>query len=81
VAISTAFAINIPRSSQKPRRVFKNADWKRIRSTVAQDMKPLPKVIRDEELDEYASQLVQIVQRALEKHIPLAKPSPYAKRW
>ncbi len=32
------------------------------------------------DIDIYANQLLQIVQLAIEEHVPLAKPSPYAKR-
>lgn len=81
VAISTTFAIEVATAVRQPRRIFKNANWKHIQTIVARSLGPLPKEIKDDEIDQYSTHLVQSVQVALEQHVPVTKPSPYAKRW
>lgn len=65
MAISTSLAVDTASSNHEPRWIFKNADWKGIRRTVAQLVKSLPETIRDGDIGEQADELVHIVQRAL----------------
>ena len=48
-----------------------------IQATVTQ-----PREIESEEqLDQAVGSLIQATIKAVEKHVPVSKPSPYAKRW
>lgn len=79
-AIETLFSMNtsqVPVIS--PRWLFKSAPWNKIQQTVMEKLFLLSASPTD--IDNYANQLIQIVQAAIEENVPLAKPSPYAKRW
>lgn len=79
-AIETFFALNQPIPSYNTgRRLFKTASWDKVRNEVSTHLSSL--TASPTELDLYSDQLINIVERAISLHIPLAKPSPYAKRW
>jgi hypothetical protein len=80
IAITTTFALQVAPTSSERRRVFKNADWKRIRTTVDSLGDP-PQEIADNEVETYETYLTEAVEKAIDKHVPVAKPSPYARRW
>ena len=63
------------------RHLFKKADWTRIPATVADEIGQVPRTIADDEIDNHATRLASAVEAAIRLHVPLAKPSPYAKRW
>jgi ribonuclease HI len=79
-AIETVFSIGIVEEDTEPRLVFKNAQWESVRRTVAESLryKPLGPC---EDVDIFSHKLLEVVTRAIRKHVPMAKPSPYAKRW
>ena len=79
-AIATSFAFAGRQETLKARRAFKTANWKRIRSAVHADV-AAGMVTSDKDIDTYADTLTDTVTRALDKYIPLRKPSPHSKRW
>lgn len=79
-AIETVFALNQPiPAGGANRRLFKNALWDKVKEEVSKNLTSLTAL--PSELDLYATHFINIVKRAINIHIPLAKPSPYAKRW
>jgi len=80
-AISTSFAIPIESVASEPRRLFKETDWKRIRTVVGQELKPMPPRLEEEDVEPQARLLAETIQETLQRHVPLARPSPYSKRW
>ena len=81
MAISTAFALDLSEVCHPPRKMFKSADWKRIRDAMAREMGSPPARIGDEEIEEHSTRLTGMVQNILDRHVPTSQPSPYAKRW
>jgi hypothetical protein len=67
-------------TSSKRRRVFKNADVKRIRTTAVDSLGDPPQEIADNEVETYVTYLTVAVEKAIDKHVPVAKPSPNARR-
>ena len=79
-AIETVFAINQPiPTGRTGRRLFKNAPWDKVKEEVSKNLASITAL--PSELDLYAMQIINVVKGAINIHIPLAKPSPYAKRW
>ena len=79
-AIKTFFALNQPPlPCNVSRHSFKNVAWDKVKTEVSSNLALL--TATPNELDLYSTQLVEIVELAIAKHVPLAKPSPYAKRW
>ena len=81
VAISTVFALDLPELCHRPRKVFKSADWRRIRDVMSKAIGTPPACIGDEEIKEQSTRLSDIVHNILDHHVPTSQPSPYAKRW
>ena len=81
VAISTTFAIDFPQHAPRPRKVFRSADWTRIRAVMAQEVGNPPDRVGDDEVEEQSIRLSQLVQRVLDQHVPISRPSPYVRRW
>ena len=81
VDISTAFALYQPEQCHRQRKVFKSADWNRIRNAMARAMGSPPARIGDDEIEEQSTRLSGMVQNILDQHVPTSRPSPYAKRW
>jgi hypothetical protein len=81
IAISTTFAIEVPQTLHRPRKVFKSADWKRIRFEMARQMGNPPESIGDDEIQEQSDRLGRMVQLVLDQCVPTSKPSPHARRW
>jgi len=80
LAISTTFAIDLETTTPQSRRLFKDADWKCIRTAVAGKAGRPPQKITDYEISQHAARLTDTFEAAINDHIPVAKPSAYAKR-
>lgn len=79
-AMQTVFTMTTPESFFLPaRRLFKNAPWKKIIQAVVENIHSISAPSSD--IDAYTNQLLQVVGIAINTHVPLAKLSPYAKRW
>ena len=79
-AIETSFTISMPPAENEPRRFFKVANWERIRTTVARHLADRG-VKGKEGLDAHLGRLMNAAAAAINKHVPFARPSPYARPW
>lgn len=77
-AIDTLFDVDTPNMEQIARPLFKNAPWKEINARVANELRRIPRPIGTQE---QADRLLGTVEDAVKALTPLAKPSPYTKRW
>ena len=64
-----------------PRRMFKNANWKRVWIAIAQQSGLVPRAMADDEIEWHATRLTSAVESAIVAHVPVARPCSYAKRW
>ena len=79
-AIQIVFTMTTPENPFPPsRRLFKSAPWNKISQSVTENIYLISAPSTN--IDAYANQLFQTVQIAINAHVPLTKPSPYAKRW
>lgn len=69
------------RPETTPRRAYKQAEWAKIGAMIHSHMSGAPKIQTKGELDQAVKTLIDITTTAIGKHIPIAKPSPYSKRW
>jgi hypothetical protein len=77
-AIDTLFDVDTPNREQIARPLFKNAPWKEINARVANELR---RILRPIGTQEQADRLLGTVEDAVKALTPLAKPSPYTKRW
>lgn len=82
-AIETRFHFDtIKEFEPMPRRLFKSAPWEKICNQISVDLgENQLATLASTDLDRCVAQLMAIVQKAIENHVPIAKPSQYAKRW
>lgn len=78
-AILSRFSTAIPLPALEPLLIFKSASWPKICQEISNSTSRISANAQD--IDNYTQQLMSIVTEAIEKHVPKAKPSPYAKRW
>jgi hypothetical protein len=55
-------------------------NWELIRDTVAENVERRPQPDDLQDIDGYLHHLLELVTPAINKSVPLAKPSPYAKK-
>ena len=77
-AIESSFDIAPPEQVFVPRYLFKNAPWQAIRNRIRSELREAPSKGTVQELTD---ELIGAVERIIFQLTPLAKPSPYAKRW
>ena len=77
-AIRTEFSLETPERGTGDRRLFKNAPWTAIRAMVGEELQRLP---WGGDVQAQTDRLMGAVLGAIDKLVPVAKPSPYAKRW
>ena len=70
----------MPLAENEPRRLFKVADWERIRTVVAKQLVD-GGAKGKEDLDVHPGRLISAAAAATDKHVPLPRPSPYARPW
>lgn len=75
LAIVSEFMTEAPDVTLPPRRAYKNARWDVLNLDVKNQLSRIEKIDPITNLEEY------IVLEGIEKSVPLAKPSPYNKRW
>lgn len=83
MAIETVFSTN-KGVVQQPctRYLFSSAPWDKIRDKVRMEPTPNGAISADpSDLNQFTNQLIETVSKAIDIHVPKAKPSPYAKRW
>lgn len=79
-AIRTELAIEWQSPNTKPRRLWRKTRWIEMRRMVEAKLHARPEPIDRDNVDEYCEHIMDLVLPAVEKHVPVAKPSPYAKR-
>ena len=78
--IETRFSIEVAEDKAEPRSIFKSAPWQHIRQRVAESLRHEPLEVGGD-VDIQAHRILEVVSTAIQRHVPIAKPSPYAKRW
>ena len=66
------------------RRMYKNADWERIRQEVSQAIREPPTIGQlqtTDDLDKESERFMRAILATIDQYTQRAKPSPYAKRW
>jgi hypothetical protein len=78
-AVQTGFFTSVHGPSQSARFLFRAAPWDTIRRTVSASLEQCPS--RPESVDAQVQRILDVVLPAVHKHVPKARPSPFAKRW
>ena len=81
LAIVTKFLIDAPEVALTPRRLYKNAKWEVLNGYVKDHLASIERIDPVANLDEYTTKLTKVVTEGIELSVPIAKPSPYNKRW
>lgn len=81
LAISSRFQIDFPEALVTPSRLYKNADWKALSAHLQGSLPSMENINPLTHLDDFTSRLTSIVLEGIELSVPVAKPSPYKKRW
>ncbi|CAK5280784.1 unnamed protein product [Mycena citricolor] len=81
--ILSELIINVGTCAQTPRRVWRAADWKGFRNTLATHLEAHPpKPLRSPgDIEAEIETIDTAINIAVDKHVPLAKPCPHTKRW
>lgn len=82
--IATILEINQERVDPQPTRNFRTVDWQDFTDTLQNNLKliPNPRPLEDEEeLQEAARNLTEVLQKTIVDAIPISKPCPHSKRW
>jgi hypothetical protein len=79
--IITQVDIYAPKATWAARRNFRLADWPELVKTLKSDLANLPPPTEIENIQTFTDRLNETMQKAIEKHVKLTKPSPYSKRW
>lgn len=80
-AIRTEFALELERIEAPPRRLWKKARWGLVREMVQKALETQPEPADPRDVECYNQYILDLVAPAVTKHVPLATPSPYSKRW
>ena len=81
LAIVTKFLIDAPEVALTPRRLYKNGKWEVLNGYVKDHLASIERIDPVAKLDEYTTKLTKVVMEGIELSVPIAKPSPYNKRW
>ncbi|KAF9729205.1 hypothetical protein PMIN01_12895 [Paraphaeosphaeria minitans] len=81
LAICTEFAIDLTHEKGTPRKLWKKARWDPIRKVVAGELERRSQPDIPGDVDSYCQFVTECIAPAIEKYVPVARPSPYAKRW
>ena len=76
--IDTIFDIPVPEVTHEPRFLFKNTPWKEVRLRISQTLEAVSMV---GDVQEDTDRLMGVVLDAVHTLTPIARPTPYAKRW
>ena len=80
-AIETHLNLQAPQPTSEPKRLWKSAPWSKIRDKIQESVEEMRPSNTPSDIDGYYKELQRIILKAIEELVPLAKPSPYAKRW
>ncbi|OBZ78311.1 hypothetical protein A0H81_02656 [Grifola frondosa] len=82
--IHTTIDLTIEAAAELPKRNFRDVDWDEFQTTLADELvgRPTPETITTEEdFDNTLSALMESLHVAIERHVPVSHPVPFAKRW
>jgi len=80
-AICTEFAIDLVQTKSPPRKLWKKTRWDLIKEGVTEELEIRPQPENPRDVDNYCQYITECIGPAIEKHVPVAKPSSYMKRW
>ncbi|KAK7178484.1 zinc knuckle, partial [Paraphaeosphaeria sporulosa] len=80
-AIRTKMVVEWQSPDTKPRKLWRKTRWSDVRRMVEAAMHARPEPQDYGSVNAYCEYIMELVTPAVEKHVPVAKPSPYAKRW
>jgi Reverse transcriptase (RNA-dependent DNA polymerase)/Endonuclease-reverse transcriptase len=80
-AIRTEITIDWESPITTQRKLWKKARWSLIRREVENSLQATPEPQVHNDIDQYCDFIMDMVLPAVEKHVPVANPSPYTKRW
>ncbi|KAJ6462871.1 hypothetical protein C8R45DRAFT_841494, partial [Mycena sanguinolenta] len=83
--ISCVFAIPLEHCTPRQRRNFRGTDWDGFPDLLdahllSSPLPPLP-LRSPEDIDNYVDALTEGITSVLDRHVPLARTSPYSRRW
>ena len=82
--IITQFNICTTKTMWEPRRNFRLTDWTEFVKTLKENLTNFPpptEIKTAQDFDATLKSLNEAIQDTIEKHVKLAKPSLYSKRW
>ena len=83
--IESQFDLDLYDSTNEPRRLFRKTNWEKVAKNTKEGIKdlriPQDKKIPKEKIDEFSTQLTQIVTNAVLQDTPVSRPSAFSKRW
>lgn len=81
-AVYSEWSLDPSRNAERePRRAYDRADWKQIGESVQAQIAQTPPIHTEAELEGAVAKLITCTTFAVDQHTPMAKPSPYSKRW
>ena len=80
-AIRTELEVKWQSPNARLRKLWRKARWAEVRRMVEATMRSLTEPQDCNNVDEYCEYITELVTPAIEKYVPVAKPSSYAKRW
>jgi hypothetical protein len=69
------------RRDTPPRLQYERTDWNRVGQQIQENLETPSRIDTREELEQTVDNLINATVATVKNHTPLARPSPYAKRW
>jgi len=80
-AIHTEIAVDWEPPKPRNRRLWKKADWGKMRKKTQELVETVPEPPMEASIDDHCAYIMDVVMPAVDESVPVAKPSPYTKRW
>ena len=77
--VETVLNMSIPEKANPPRKLWKKADAELINAAVNRNLPPAGEIRNQEDLEDAVDQLTKTIQSAIQAHVPMARPSKWAK--
>ncbi len=81
MAINIEFELSVSGPIETGRKLWKHAKWERLREMVAKEIEARPVPDDDRDLDGNAQYILDLTATAVQKQVPISRPSKFAKRW
>lgn len=79
--ISIQFQVNLSKVTMALKKLYKNIDWKTLNAYVQESLFSIENINPITNLNNFTLRLTKVVLEGIELSIPIAKASPYNKRW